>query len=143
MPQPKDKRRRQYTIDEKRRERTKRLYKLAKAKRLSDPKKLAEYRAKMKRWIYDWRRRNPEKYAAIIAAGHRRRLEMKIAKAGRPKPSHCDCCGKSGRKIVWDHDHATGEFRGWICSPCNTALGMVGDSREVLHKMIAYLNKRR
>ncbi len=38
-----------------------------------------------------------------------------------------------------DHCHTTGKVRGLLCFHCNTALGHVFDSQEVLSKMIAYL----
>lgn len=62
--------------------------------------------------------------------------------AGRPKPELCELCGGAGR-ICFDHDHVTGNFRGWICSTCNTALGHARDNPELLYKMISYLNKSR
>lgn len=38
-----------------------------------------------------------------------------------------------------DHDHATGEIRGVLCSSCNHALGMVRDNVEVLAGLVTYL----
>ena len=45
------------------------------------------------------------------------------------------------RFSVWaiDHDHDTKEFRGWLCSKCNTALGIFGDTITGLEKAIKYL----
>jgi hypothetical protein len=57
----------------------------------------------------------------------------------RAKPETCELCGKAHKKIVFDHCHDTGEFRGWICDPCNIALGNVSDDILVLERMIAYL----
>ena len=39
---------------------------------------------------------------------------------------------------VWviDHDHDTGEFRGWLCNNCNTGLGAMGDTIEGLERAI-------
>jgi hypothetical protein len=59
--------------------------------------------------------------------------------SGREKPEVCDICGGGGM-ICFDHDHETGEFRGWICFHCNTTLGFARDKTEVLQKMIDYLN---
>ena len=50
----------------------------------------------------------------------------------RPKPYS---------KLCYDHDHVTGEFRGWICYGCNTGLGKLGDTIEGLEKAIAYLKR--
>ena len=59
--------------------------------------------------------------------------------AGRPKPSICEICSGAG-KINFDHDHVTGEFRGWICRDCNLTLGFARDRTELLQKLIDYLN---
>ncbi len=56
------------------------------------------------------------------------------------------CQNNDGNNI--DHDHACCEgsfscgkcIRGVLCSQCNTALGLVKDSKEVLQRLIKYLN---
>ena len=47
---------------------------------------------------------------------------------------------KSTRLLV-DHCHTTGQFRGWLCNSCNCALGFAKDSTERLEQLIAYLRK--
>lgn len=51
------------------------------------------------------------------------------AVALRPCITNCACCGSADprHKHGWlaDHDHLTGEFRGFVCHPCNIALGMM------------------
>lgn len=61
--------------------------------------------------------------------------------AGRPKSSVCEICGNGNSRIVFDHEHKTGQFRGWICSHCNTGLGYARDSVEVLERMVQYLKR--
>ncbi len=68
-----------------------------------------------------------------------RRLKKKEIIAGREKPKLCEICNKRGGKIVFDHDHSTGKFRGWICDHCNLALGNVFDDINILKKLISYL----
>jgi hypothetical protein len=40
-----------------------------------------------------------------------------------------------------DHCHETGKVRGLLCSTCNTALGLLGDSRDNLVEAINYLTR--
>lgn len=66
--------------------------------------------------------------------------KYKIKIAPRPKPLQCEVCGAIG-KICYDHDHKTGEFRGWLCGRCNVALGMVKDNTGILLALVDYLNE--
>jgi len=43
------------------------------------------------------------------------------------------------RGYAIDHNHDTGEFRGILCLPCNTMLGMARDSARILAMAIRYL----
>ena len=67
-----------------------------------------------------------------------RREAYCLEQAGRPKPARCECCGDPA-KLVFDHDHVSGKFRGWICQHCNHALGHVRDDPLRLTKLITYL----
>lgn len=53
----------------------------------------------------------------------------------------CMVCN-SKKQIVHDHDHTTGEFRGFLCHRCNITIGMVSDEVLLLEKMIQYLSQR-
>lgn len=55
----------------------------------------------------------------------------------------CEVCGRRTTKMPIDHDHVTGVVRGLLCSNCNTALGLVGDSEEVLLALVVYLRSHR
>lgn len=56
----------------------------------------------------------------------------------------CNICGDafpiSKHKHI-DHCHATGKARGILCTRCNTALGHMRDSPELLRKAAEYLEK--
>lgn len=68
----------------------------------------------------------------------KRRGERELA-AGRPTPDKCEICGEFHLRIVFDHCHIHGHFRGWICDRCNKVLGMVKDSTELLQLLVRYL----
>lgn len=56
----------------------------------------------------------------------------------------CAICGKGKKKydLAVDHDHKTGKIRGVLCSPCNRALGILGDSLESLKRAVDYLESK-
>ena len=47
--------------------------------------------------------------------------------------------GKEGFELCVDHCHKTGKARGLLCENCNTGLGKLQDSREILWKALNYL----
>lgn len=74
-------------------------------------------------------------------------LEGKEKAAGRLQPLACEVCGSWDRAkghrsaVVYDHCHATGKFRGWLCAACNTAIGYVRDDYRVMIRLAAYLRQ--
>jgi hypothetical protein len=89
------------------------------------------------------------KRRAADPEGSRRRMAMflerkrqeRIAIAGRPMPDVCEVCGEFHLRIVFDHCHTKGHFRGWICDRCNKVLGLIKDSTELLMLLHQYLAK--
>lgn len=69
----------------------------------------------------------------------------KAKNAPRPKPDRCEACGVLGSDtrvgLCYDHDHATGNFRGWLCNRCNLVLGLVKDNEGLLENLKQYLAK--
>ena len=57
----------------------------------------------------------------------------------------CAICGKkqvnngARRVMIMDHDHATGKFRGILCSGCNTAIGQLKDDPKLVERALKYL----
>jgi len=43
---------------------------------------------------------------------------------------------------VLDHCHTTQEFRGWLCSDCNVAIGKLGDDTQGVLKALDYLERK-
>ena len=61
----------------------------------------------------------------------------------RPANSQCQCCSATA-KLMLDHDHATGQFRGWVCAGCNARIGHVDASRRTPNSNeTAYLRRLR
>jgi len=56
------------------------------------------------------------------------------------KATECEVCG-SKENLVYDHCHDTGNFRGVLCSPCNRGMGLLGDTKESIQKVMEYLSK--
>lgn len=45
------------------------------------------------------------------------------------------------RASVVDHCHKTGFVRGILCNPCNAGIGMLRESKEIILKAVAYLER--
>lgn len=67
------------------------------------------------------------------------KIRNKLHKKAPPKPDVCECCGKVPYKWCLDHDHSDDSFRGWLCEPCNTGIGKLGDTLESIVKAFNYL----
>lgn len=58
----------------------------------------------------------------------------------------CACCGTSDpgarrSNFCVDHCHETGRIRGLLCSPCNTAIGILGDTVASIDRVAAYMHR--
>jgi len=54
----------------------------------------------------------------------------------------CGACQKPNKLHV-DHDHKSGKVRGFLCGPCNRALGMLQDDPQVIKGLLRYLTNSR
>jgi hypothetical protein len=54
----------------------------------------------------------------------------------------CAICRRK-RKLAVDHDHETGAIRGLLCRPCNSGLGLLGDSLDGVRSALEYLQRYR
>lgn len=83
--------------------------------------------------------------ASVVKSKYRKRNPI-------PEDYRCPLCDRShedyiktGRYLTQspfsvDHCHETMEVRGWICNPCNSAMGLAQHDPELLIKMAEYLN---
>jgi len=51
----------------------------------------------------------------------------------------CEVCGRTDKKLYFDHDHSTEKFRGFLCRTCNTAIGQLGDDVAGIMSALGYL----
>ena len=72
----------------------------------------------------------------------RKRIELARAEHIAAHGPGCEICGTvpKTRGLQWDHDHHTGEHRGWLCWRCNHALPLWLDTAW-LRAAIRYLER--
>ncbi len=76
------------------------------------------------------------------------RLRRKVNSVGHP-PRGCQICGSAfvlnfvpggtAARPRYDHNHTTNLFRGWLCSQCNSGLGLFGDNPRIVELAFKYL----
>jgi hypothetical protein len=96
-----------------------------------------------------WREENPVRYqeGQVRQAAKRHGLDpVAVVAHFRQHHGACDICGgtpsggdRRTSRLCIDHDHLTGEFRGLLCTACNTAIGKFKDDPEILAAAIRYL----
>ncbi len=97
-----------------------------------------------------WRLNNPERFLEIQRKAHGIYLTAaEYRKMLLDQQGLCAICGNPERRkrngkitrLQVDHNHSTGKVRGLLCSACNTALGLLGESVERICGMIEYLRQ--
>src|SRR3990167_1958797 len=103
-----------------------------------NPKNRQRYLEDAKRRSKEWyaKRGNKERRYMYNRASWLRQIEKLEKIAGRKRPEACEICQIKG-VMMFDHDHKTGKFRGWICMKCNTVLGKVNDDKKILEALIS------
>lgn len=99
--------------------------------RMTDTKRAKQYRQ-----TFEFQAKQRVRMARFKA----KRRQEQITEAGREPSQICELCGEL-EQTVFDHNHANGKFRGWLCNRCNRILGSVKDSADLLNLMIDYLKK--
>ena len=92
--------------------------------------------------MYDWRLAEVKRRYNLDADDYLKLIQQQENK--------CAICFKqetvknrSGdvRPLCVDHDHSTGAVRALLCNRCNSCLGYINDSVEILESAIQYLNR--
>jgi hypothetical protein len=116
-----------------------------------DPKSGYEYQRK-------WRKANPEKVRgywlkqrAKNPEGHKikqRKAHIKYRYGisvedyeimVQAQNGNCGICLKKTKRLYVDHNHKTKKIRGLLCNTCNSAIGLLQDSPEILMNAAKYL----
>lgn len=106
------------------------------AKYRSDPVKRAREKALNAANMKAKRQRN-----LIAERKQRRQYDGCTDATGESPDGPCQICGTHATPLHFDHDHATGLFRGWLCGNCNRALGLFRDDPLRLELAAVYLRK--
>lgn len=68
--------------------------------------------------------------------------EIRIAFTGKCQNSGCQIPeAECHKRLALEHDHKTGEFRGWLCHQCNIALGLLRDDVEHVRGLAQYIEQ--
>lgn len=70
---------------------------------------------------------DPEEHQAVKRKSRRKRIGI-ANPPSETRTAECEICGKF-RRLNCDHDHETGQVRGWLCYICNIFLGPTGSDR--------------
>lgn len=95
------------------------------------------HRKLMRKRQSKWIKKHPEEYLTARAKTNARRRGYPTPT--RRMPGACECCGNTEARLHLDHCHQTGKFRGWICFKCNVGMGLLGDSRANIERVLKYL----
>lgn len=80
-----------------------------------------------------------------VSIPRKQRIEWKKTRPVDGSLFACPICQKRTivgiSKVVLDHNHSTGNVRGWLCESCNTGIGRFDDQIEIIRHAIDWLNK--
>jgi hypothetical protein len=86
------------------------------------------------------RKKRPNRNRVSIPASQY--SDLMLAQDGKCAICKCDSgTNNRGDRLAVDHCHSTGKIRGLLCHKCNTAIGLLKDSKENLLEAIRYLTK--
>lgn len=81
-----------------------------------------------------------------VAIPAKQRAEWETRRPPNGSLFTCPICQKTTivgiSKIVLDHNHSTGNVRGWLCESCNTGIGRFDDQIEIIKHAIEWLENQ-
>ncbi len=86
-----------------------------------------------------WQKDNPEAVAHIRRQTRYGLSRQQYVQMVEEANGVCKLCGEKPKRLVVDHNHATGKVRGLICDFCNKGLGLMKDDIETILKAAEYL----
>lgn len=102
-------------------------------------------RAYNKEYNKRWHEANKEKSRLYMREHHlRTKYNITLAeynKGYQERKGLCDICKKHFNRLVVDHDHKTDIFRGFLCHPCNSAIGLFYENEQFLESAKMYLRE--
>lgn len=104
---------------------------------------------KFKKWQDSHYNKHRDKISLNLSLSERKMDKVLYDKMMKEQDNKCAICkqketrmardGKSITRLCIDHDHSTGNVRALLCHDCNTALGKMKDSPELLMEAAYYL----
>lgn len=72
---------------------------------------------------------------------HEQVEEMKRLQEYKCYACSCSELEAGSKGLVVDHNHTTGQVRKLLCSPCNTALGLLREDKNIFTSLIKYIEE--
>lgn len=91
----------------------------------------------------EWRKTKKDQYRQIQLRTLNKRAGVTQEQVDILTEQQKGCCAicKQPAKLYRDHNHQTNKFRGLLCHWCNSGIGSLKDSIEILQGAIQYLNE--
>jgi hypothetical protein len=95
-----------------------------------------------------WSSKNPVQRRYLRFRGHIKKYGIDVedwARLFNAQDGRCAICTRKldgGFHTHVDHDHETKKIRGLLCHGCNTSIGHLAESPDILRRAIVYLEMR-
>lgn len=93
-----------------------------------------------KAWSMEYRKANPEKRKRWQRINRIRSYGIEPHEYEAMIVAQSGCCAICERRqpLCIDHDHITGEVRGLLCKPCNSAIGLLREDPATIQRALEY-----